>query len=96
MEYISNNIKESRLVAAWVIQTYRINMDKLCTNYGEGKGIFVDYRILKELVNSAYSNYKKRDYNTRCSYLNTFKVVKKAREKVFGKLKNRSAEASTV
>jgi hypothetical protein len=71
-------------------------MDKPCTNYSEGKGIFVDCRILKGLADGAYNNCKKRDYNTRCSHSNAFKAVKKAREKAFGKLKNRSAEASTV
>jgi uncharacterized protein YktA (UPF0223 family) len=63
-------------------------MDKLYTNYTERKGIFINYRTLKGLVDSAYSNYKKRDYNTRCSYSNTFKVVKRVREKAFGKLKD--------
>jgi hypothetical protein len=71
-------------------------MDELYTNYSKGKGIFVDYRILKGLADGAYSNYKKRDYNTRCSHLNAFKAAKKAREKAFGKLKNRPAEASTA
>jgi hypothetical protein len=42
------------------------------------------------------NNYKKRDYNTRYSYSNTFKIVKKVREKTFSKLKNRSAEASII
>jgi hypothetical protein len=88
VEYISNNIKEPRLVAAWVIQIYRVDMDEPYTNYTKGKGIFIDYRTLKGLADSAYSNYKKRDYSTRYSYLNTFKTVKRAREKTFGKLKD--------
>jgi hypothetical protein len=96
VEYISNNTKEPRLVAAWVIQAYRVNMDEPCTNYGEGKGIFVDCRILKGLADGACGNYKKRNHNTRCSYSNAFKAAKKAREKTFGKLKNRPAEASTA
>ena len=96
VEYISNNTKEPRLVAAWVIQAYGVDMNEPCTNYGKGKGIFVDYRILKGLADGAYSNYKKRDHNTRYSYLNTFKAAKKAREKAFGKLKYRPAEASTA
>ena len=40
--------------------------------------------------------YKKRDHNTRCSYLNAFKAAKKAREKAFGKPKDQPAEASTA
>jgi hypothetical protein len=71
-------------------------MDEPYTNCGEGKGIFVDYRILKGLADGACGNYKKRDYNARCSHSNAFKAAKKVREKVFGKLKNRPAEASTV
>jgi hypothetical protein len=88
VEYISNNIKEPRLVAAWVIQVYRVNIDKPYTNYIKGKGIFIDCRTLKGLADGAYNNYKKRDYSTRCSNLNAFKVVKRVREKAFGKLKD--------
>jgi hypothetical protein len=71
-------------------------MDKPYTNYTKGKGIFINYRTLKRLADSAYSNYKTRDYNTRCSHLNTFKAAKKIREKAFGKLKDQPAEASTA
>jgi hypothetical protein len=71
-------------------------MDKLYTNYTKEKRIFIDYRTLKGLANSAYNNYKKRDHNIRYNYLNTFKVVKKAREKVFGKLKDQPAEANII
>jgi hypothetical protein len=63
-------------------------MDELCTNCAEGKGIFIDYRTLKGLIDGACGNYKKRDYSARYSYLNIFKVVKRVREKVFGKLKD--------
>jgi hypothetical protein len=96
VEYVSNDAKEPRLVAAWVIQAYRVNMDEPCTNYAEGKGIFIDYRALKGLTDGTYSNYKKRDHNTRCSHSNTFKAAKRAREKAFGKPKNQPAEASTA
>ena len=83
-------------MVAQVIQVYRVDMDEPYTNYSKGKGIFVDYRILKGLVDGAYSNCKKRDHNARCSYSNAFKAVKKAREKAFCKPKNRPAEASTA
>jgi hypothetical protein len=71
-------------------------MDEPYTNYTERKGIFIDHRIFKGLINSTYSNYKNRDHSTRYSYLNTFKAVKRVREKAFGRLKNQPAEASTA
>ena len=38
----------------------------------------VDYQIYKKLFNKIYINYKKKDYNIKYSFSNTFKkVVKK-------------------
>jgi hypothetical protein len=71
-------------------------MDELCTNYTEEKRIFIDYRTLKVLIDSACGNYKKRDYSIRYSHLNIFKAVKRAREKAFGKPKDQPAETSTA
>jgi hypothetical protein len=96
VEYVSGDAKEPRLVAAWVIQAYGVDMDEPCTNCAEGKGIFVDCRTLKGLADGACGNCKKRDHNARCSHSNAFKAAKKAREKAFGKPKDRPAEDSTA
>jgi Protein of unknown function (DUF3716) len=96
VEYVSNDAKEPRLVAAWIIQAYGVDMNEPCTNYAEGKGIFVDCRTLKGLADGACGNYKKRDHSARCSHSNAFKAAKRAREKAFGKPKDQPAEASTA
>jgi hypothetical protein len=56
VEYISNDVKEPRLVVAWIIQAYGVDINEPYINYTEGKGIFVDYRTLKGLVDGVYGN----------------------------------------
>jgi hypothetical protein len=85
VEWFTNDPKESRLVAAWVIQAFGEVSNSMCTNCTEGKGIFVECRTLKGLADGACGNCKKRDHSARCSLSNGFKAAKQAREKAYGK-----------
>ena len=55
-------------------------------NYVSNKKVFIDYKIYKGLFNKVYINYKKRNYNIKYNFFNTFKNIVKEQKKAFKKL----------
>lgn len=76
----NTNATETRVIEAFLIQSY----GKLAENEGEqcseGKGIFMECRTIKGWQGNACGNCKRRDHAARCSLSDTVKADAKLLE----------------